>query len=58
MNGDAHAWIAHEVDHGQFKRAIDDPMSRSSGQITAARPDAFAKAHPLVVGQQKAARLW
>jgi hypothetical protein len=51
----AQAWIAEEVGHGQFKVASDATNIKISWQITAVRQDAFAKAHPLVVEQEKAA---
>jgi trimeric autotransporter adhesin len=51
----AQAWIAEEVDHGQFKIASDATHTKISWQITAVRQDAFAKAHPLIVEQAKPA---
>ena len=52
----AQAWIAEEVDHGQFKIGSDATHTKISWQITAVRQDAFAKAHPLIVEQAKPAR--
>jgi hypothetical protein len=52
----AQAWIAEEVEHGQFKIASDATNTKISWQITAVRQDAFAKAHPLIVEQSKPAR--
>jgi hypothetical protein len=49
----AQAWIAEEVGHGQFKVASDATNTKISWQITAVRQDAYAKAHPLVVEQEK-----
>ena len=49
----AQAWIAEEVDHGQFKIASDATNTKISWQITAVRQDAFAKAYPLIVEQAK-----
>jgi trimeric autotransporter adhesin len=50
---DAHAWIAQEVTNHQFKIASNATFVKISWQITAVRQDAYAKAHPLVVEQQK-----
>ena len=52
----AQAWVAEEVEHGQFKIASDATQTKISWQITAVRQDAFAKAHPLIVEQAKPAR--
>ncbi len=52
----AQAWIAEEVEHGQFKIGSDATNTKISWQITAVRQDAFAKAHPLIVEQAKPAR--
>jgi hypothetical protein len=49
----AQAWIAEEVAHGQFKIASDATNTKISWQITAVRQDAYARAYPLVVEQQK-----
>ena len=49
----AQAWISQEVQHGQFKISTDATNVKVSWQITGVRQDAFAKAHPLVVEQDK-----
>jgi trimeric autotransporter adhesin len=51
----AQAWIAEEVGNGQFKVATNATHVKVSWQITAVRQDAYAKAHPLVVEQEKLA---
>ncbi len=51
----AQAWIAEEVGNGQFKVATNATHVKVSWQITAVRQDAYAKAHPLVVEQEKPA---
>jgi trimeric autotransporter adhesin len=53
---DAHAWIAEEVANKQFKIATNASRVKVSWQITAVRQDAYAKAHPLVVEEEKPAR--
>jgi len=53
---DAHAWIAQKVHAGNFQIATNASSVEVSWQITAVRQDAFAKAHPLVVEQEKPAR--
>jgi hypothetical protein len=50
---DAHAWISQKVANHQFKIATNATFVEVSWQITAVRQDAYAKAHPLVVEQQK-----
>jgi len=52
----AQAWISQEVANGQFKISTDATNVKVSWQITAVRQDAFAKAHPLVVEEEKPAR--
>jgi len=52
----AQAWISQEVQNGQFKISTDATNVKVSWQITAVRQDAYAKAHPLVVEQDKPAR--
>jgi len=52
---DAHAWIAEEVANKQFKIATNAARVKVSWQITAVRQDAYAKAHPIAVEQEKAA---
>jgi hypothetical protein len=51
----AQAWIAEEVGNGQFKIASDATNTKISWQITGVRQDTYAKAHPLVVEQNKPA---
>jgi hypothetical protein len=46
-------YIAQKISNRQFKIAGGSPGSEVSWQITAARADAFAKAHPLIVEQTK-----
>jgi trimeric autotransporter adhesin len=53
---DAHAWVAEEVANNQFKIATNATFVKVSWQITALRQDAYAKAHPLIVEQEKPAR--
>jgi hypothetical protein len=50
---DAHAWVAEEVAKNQFKIATNATFVKVSWQLTAVRQDAYAKAHPLVVEEQK-----
>jgi hypothetical protein len=52
---DAHAWIAAKVANHQFKIATNATFVEVSWQITGVRQDAYAKAHPLVVEQEKPA---
>jgi trimeric autotransporter adhesin len=52
---DAHAWIAKKVQNRSFQVATDATNVEVSWQITAVRQDAYAKAHPLVVEQEKSA---
>jgi trimeric autotransporter adhesin len=52
---DAHAWISQEVQSGKFAIRTNTPSVKVSWQITAVRQDAFAKAHPQVVEQEKPA---
>jgi len=53
---DAHAWISQEVSNHQFKIASNATFVKVSWQVTAVRQDAYAKAHALVVEQQKPAQ--
>ncbi|HEV2468646.1 MAG TPA: hypothetical protein VGS78_05595, partial [Candidatus Sulfotelmatobacter sp.] len=53
----AQAIVANEVANNRFSIRTDKPNVKVSWQITAIRHDAFAKAHPLVVEQEKEARL-
>jgi hypothetical protein len=50
---DAHAWIAKKVSNGSFQIATNATNVEVSWQITAIRQDAYAKAHPIIVEQQK-----
>jgi len=52
---DAHAWIAQEVANGRFQIATNATNVKVSWQITAVRQDAYTKANPLVVEQEKPA---
>ena len=52
---DAHAWIAEEVANNRFKIATNATFVKVSWQIIAVRQDAYAKAHPLIVEQEKPA---
>jgi hypothetical protein len=52
---DAHAWVSQEVLNGQFKISTNATNVKVSWQITAVRQDSYAKAHPLVVEQDKPA---
>ena len=52
---DAHAWVAQEVSSGTFRIATNETNVKVSWQITAPRQDTYAKAHPLVVEQEKPA---
>jgi hypothetical protein len=49
----AQAWISQEVQNGKFMIASDATHVKVSWQIAAVRQDPYAKAHPLVVEQQK-----
>jgi len=52
---DAHAWVSQEVANNQFKISTNASNVKVSWQITAVRQDAYAKANPLVVEEQKPA---
>ena len=51
----AQAMVANEIDDGEFSIKTDKPNVKVSWQVTAVRKDAYAKAHPLVVVQDKPA---
>ena len=51
------AIVASEINNHQFVIRTDKPNVKVSWQVTAVRQDAFAKAHPLVVEEEKDARL-
>jgi hypothetical protein len=53
----AQAIVAREIQNGAFDIRTSVPKVKVSWQITAVRQDAYAKAHPLVVEEQKDARL-
>ena len=52
---DARAWVAQEVSNGLFRISTSESNVKVSWQITGARQDKYAKAHPLVVEQEKPA---
>ena len=52
----AQAWVSEEVKEGKFQIASDMANVKVSWQITGVRQDAYAKAHPLVVEQDKGVR--
>ena len=52
----ARAIVSNEVANHQFSIKTDKPNVKISWQITGVRQDAYAKAHPLVVEQEKDAR--
>ena len=52
----AQAIVSGEVANHQFSIKTDKPNVKVSWQITGVRQDVFAKAHPLVVEQEKNAR--
>jgi hypothetical protein len=51
------AIVASEIEKNQFSIRTDKPNVKVSWQVTGVRQDAYAKAHPLVVEQQKSARV-
>jgi hypothetical protein len=53
----AQAIVAREIQNGEFSIRTSSPDVKVSWQITGVRHDAYAKAHPLVVEEQKDARL-
>jgi trimeric autotransporter adhesin len=53
----AMAIVAQEIQNHQFQIRTNQPQVKVSWQVTAVRQDAYAKAHPLVVEQEKDARL-
>jgi hypothetical protein len=50
-------YIAHEISGGSFQIAGGLPGTKVSWQVTGVRQDPYAKAHPLVVEQEKEPRL-
>jgi len=53
----AQAIVAHEIQDHEFTIRTSAPHVKVSWQVTGVRQDAFAKARPLVVEQEKDARL-
>jgi len=53
----AQAIVAREIEHNQFEIRTSAPNVKVSWQVTGVRQDAFAKANPLVVEQEKEERL-
>jgi hypothetical protein len=53
----AQAIIARKIENNQFTIRTSSPNVEVSWQVTGVRQDAFAKANPLVVEQEKEARL-
>jgi hypothetical protein len=53
----AQAIVASEIENNQFEIRTSAPNVKVSWQVTGVRQDAYAKAHPLVVEQEKDARL-
>jgi hypothetical protein len=53
----AQAIVAHEIENNRFEIRTNAPNVKVSWQVTGVRQDAYAKANPLVVEQEKEARL-
>lgn len=53
----AQAIVAHEIENHEFTIRTSAPNVKVSWQVTGVRQDAFAKAHPLVVEEEKSTRL-
>lgn len=53
VGGFAPVYIAEEIDGNQFRIAGGDPGLKVSWQVTGIRHDAFAKAHPIIVAEEK-----
>jgi trimeric autotransporter adhesin len=53
----AQAIVSSEIQNHQFQIRTNVPNVKVSWQVTGVRQDAYAKAHPLVVEQQKEAQL-
>jgi hypothetical protein len=53
----AQAIIGHKIENNQFEIRTSAPNVEVSWQVTGVRQDAYAKANPLVVEQEKDARL-
>jgi trimeric autotransporter adhesin len=52
----AQAIVAQEIENHEFTIRTSAPNVKVSWQVTGVRQDAFAKAHPLVVEEEKSAR--
>ena len=50
-------YIAQEISDGRFEIAGGSPGTKVSWQVTGTRQDAYAKAHPLIVEQEKEVRV-
>jgi hypothetical protein len=50
-------YVAEEISRKHFSIAGGSPRAKVSWQVTGVRQDPYAKAHPLVVEQEKEARL-
>jgi hypothetical protein len=53
----AQAIVAHEIQNHEFSIRTNLPNVKVSWQVTGVRQDAYAKAHPLVVEEEKEERL-
>jgi len=53
----AQAIVAREIENNRFEIRTSAPNVKVSWQVTGVRQDAYAKAHPLVVEQEKEVRL-
>jgi trimeric autotransporter adhesin len=53
----AQAIVSHEIESNRFEIRTNVPNVKVSWQVTGVRQDAFAKANPLVVEQEKESRL-
>ena len=49
----AQAIVGHKIENHQFQIKTNAPNVEVSWQVTAVRQDAYAKAHPLVVEEEK-----
>jgi hypothetical protein len=53
----AQAIVGHKMENNRFEIRTSAPNVEVSWQVTGVRQDVYAKAHPLVVEQDKGARL-
>jgi hypothetical protein len=53
----AQAIVGHKIENNRFEIRTSAPNVEVSWQVTGVRQDVYAKAHPLVVEQEKGARL-